>query len=602
MLFNLGLTADAAAAHDSDVLGPQSDLQTSSRHSSPPVSFATLPTWGLGSLYGRRKVTETEKPPLQEHPRAMSRPPAVDQILLSSDDEHSTVGPTLASSRIARSYSTRKQSSRPKTSYQLAHPASHARHRRLKLRPKLLLQLQQVSQTPRPLPILDVLPSSVFLPRLARKFPTIFRGKKGLGPNDLIVVTGDRYEQSQGDFADRHLSSDEENGEHREVVATICQLLTDDALSKGKAEICLSYGPVWEATPLANGSYEFVAQTDEGIQVLRWVLRGGKNRRVSAPPDFGLQEDSKRFTFSVINPNTRRHPVLATMTRNHLEVFHEYSIPATSGIASPTSAMSVVSDLSEMDEPLSGRMPVDDDLRMLIIVTSFWVAFREGWSHTFSYNDAASTLNPRSRCPSRQSSPTAFRAETDRSLEEEVSNPTGPAATNRRQHRMSTSSCMSSPPNTISDQSTLGRLSRRSNSTGAAFIERTNRRASGTLGRLNRHSTLSSTREPVQDADANATPTPARQDSSTRRRWSHRRKPEAPDLKQAPDKDIDRSQGTRSPRPQPQQPPPPQPDRANGNASPSNNKSIEPTPPKGKRRHRLSSLFDFIIRKSTHSH
>ncbi|PYI22461.1 hypothetical protein BO86DRAFT_283164, partial [Aspergillus japonicus CBS 114.51] len=494
MLFNLGLTADAAAAHNSDVLGPQSDPQTSSRHSSPPVSFATLPAWGLGSLYGRRKVTETDKPPLQEPPRAMSGPPAVDQIILSSDDEHSTVGPTLASSRIARSYSTRKQSSRPKTSYQLAHPASHARHRRLKLRPKLLLQLQQVSQTPRPLPILDVLPSSVFLPRLARKFPTIFRGKKGLGPNDLIVVTGDRYEQSQGDFADRHLSSDEENGEHREVVATICQLLTDDALSKGKAEICLSYGPVWEATPLANGSYEFVAQTDEGIQVLRWVLRGGKNRRVSAPPDFGLQEDSKRFTFSVINPNTRRHPVLATMTRNHLEVFHEYSIPATSGIASPTSAMSVISDLSEMDEPLGGRMPVDDNLRMLIIVTSFWVAFREGWSHTFSYNDAASTLNPRSRCPSRQSSPTAVRAETDRSLEEEVSNPTGPAATNRR-HRMSTSSCMSSPPNTISDQSTLGRLSRRSNSTGAAFIERTNRRASGTLGRLNRHSTLSSTRE-----------------------------------------------------------------------------------------------------------
>ncbi|RAL17532.1 uncharacterized protein BO97DRAFT_333537 [Aspergillus homomorphus CBS 101889] len=593
MLFNLGLTADAAAAHDSDVLGPQSDPQIPSRHSSPPVSFATLPSWGLGSLYSRRKVTETEKPPLQEQPRAMSRQPAVDQILLSSDDEHSTVGPTLASSRIARSYSVRKQSSRRKTSYQLAHPASHARHRRLKLRPKLLLQLQQVSQTPRPLPVLDVLPSSVFLPRLARKFPTIFRGKKGLGPNDLIVVTSDLYEQSHGDFADKHLSSDEENGEHREVVATICQLLRDDALSKGKAEICLSCGPVWEATPLANGSYEFVAHTDEGIQVLRWVLRGGKNRRVSAPPDFTNQEDSKRFTFSVINPNTRRHPVLATMTRNHLEVFNEYSMPTTSGIASPTSAMSVISDLSEMDEPLGRRMVVDDNLRMLIIITSFWVAFREGWSHNFSYNDAASTLNPKSRCPSRQSSPTAVRAEADRSMEEEANNPTGPS-TNRR-HRMSTSSCMSSPPNTIGDRSTVGRQSKRSNSTGAAFIERTNRRASGTLGRLNRHSTLSSTRETRHDTDANATPAPARQDSKSRKRWSHQRKPEAPDPKQGPDKDLGRSRGIDSPLPQQQQS-----DKSNGKSS--NNKSAEPTPSKGKLRHRLSSLFDFIIRKSTHSH
>jgi hypothetical protein len=35
--------------------------------------------------------------------------------------------------------------SRPKTSYQFAHPAAHARHKRLRFRPKLLLQLQQVS-------------------------------------------------------------------------------------------------------------------------------------------------------------------------------------------------------------------------------------------------------------------------------------------------------------------------------------------------------------------------------------------------------------------------------------------------------------------------
>ncbi|GAB1216246.1 hypothetical protein ATERTT37_005455 [Aspergillus terreus] len=241
----------------------------------------------------------------------------------SSDGEHSVAGPVLARPPIARAPSVRKQSSRPKTCYQLAHPAGHARHKRLKLRPKLLLQLQRVSQTPRALPVLDVLPSTVFLPRLARKFPTIFRGKKGLGPNDLIIVTSDLYERNGGDIAHHFLHSDEDHGEHREVVATICQLLKEDALAKGKAEICLNHGPVWEATPLPNGSYEFVANTQQGPQVLRWVQRGAKNRRVSAPPGSPVQEDTKRFTFSVINPNTRRHPVIATMTRNYLEVFDE---------------------------------------------------------------------------------------------------------------------------------------------------------------------------------------------------------------------------------------------------------------------------------------
>lgn len=587
MLFNLGLTADAAAAHENEYPGLPSETQIPSptRHSSPAISFASLPSWGLGSIYNRRKPTEPETTQ-----RTMPRKAAID-TLSSSDDGRSTVTPVLAPSRIARSQSVRKQSSRPKTSYQLAHPAAHARHRRLKLRPKLLLQLQRVSQTPRPLPLLDVLPSTVFLPPLARKFPMIFRGKKGLGPNDLIVVTSDLYERAPGDNGDRSLSSDDEGGEQREVVATICQLFRDDALSKGKAEICLNHGPVWEATPLANGSYEFVANTDDGIQVLRWVLRGGRNRRVSAPPGFS-QEDSKRFTFSVINPSTRRHPVVGTMTRNHLEVYDEYSIPTTPGIAgSPTSAMSVLSDFSEMDDPLDRKvLKTDNDLRMLIIITSIWVAFREGWSHNFTYDDSALAINTKTMCPSRHSSPTAIRSETDRFTERDDGHDDVPPLNGRR-HRLSTSSYVPSQ-STVSDRSTtFGSLSRRSNSTGAAFIERTNRRASGSNGRLTRHSTLSSPREQRQDETVEAKP--ARQDSKSRRLFSHR-KSDVQDFKMtaSPDQAIDGSRGYENNQSR-------QADsfRDKGIDSPADS-----APSKGKRRHRISSLFEYIIRKTGHHH
>ncbi|GES61734.1 hypothetical protein ATEIFO6365_0001024000 [Aspergillus terreus] len=484
MLFNLGLTADAAAAHQSDSVGglpPESQLSPPSRHSTPPVlSFASL-----ASFYNRHKAVESDIRHKEPQP-AMSINPG--ELGDSSDGEHSVAGPVLARSPIARAQSVRKQSSRPKTCYQLAHPAGHARHKRLKLRPKLLLQLQRVSQTPRALPVLDVLPSTVFLPRLARKFPTIFRGKKGLGPNDLIIVTSDLYERHGGDIAHHFLHSDEDHGEHREVVATICQLLKEDALAKGKAEICLNHGPVWEATPLPNGSYEFVANTEQGPQVLRWVQRGAKNRRVSAPPGSPVQEDTKRFTFSVINPNTRRHPVIATMTRNYLEVFDEYSMPTTPTSVPPTSStVSVISDGSEMEAPSANRKThtTDDNLRTLIIITSIWVAFREGWSYNFRYDDHALAINSKALCApigSRHLSPTTPRLENDLDPVGEESQPT--------RRPLGVSNTM--PWNgTMPDRvHAYGSLTKRSNSTGAAFIERSNRRSSGAGSRPSRHSML----------------------------------------------------------------------------------------------------------------
>jgi hypothetical protein len=50
----------------------------------------------------------------------------------------------------------------------------------------------------------------------------------------------------------------------------------------------------------------------------------------------------------------------------------------------------------------------------------------------------------------------------------------------------------------------FGSLSKRSNSTGAAFMERTNRRASGTNGRPKRHSLRSSPRDVDQNGNSAA--------------------------------------------------------------------------------------------------
>ncbi|KAL4891890.1 hypothetical protein BDV59DRAFT_181205 [Aspergillus ambiguus] len=586
MLFNLGLPAAAAAAHESDGGGnlpPDSQLSPASRHSTPPVlSFTTLPSFGLSPLYNRHKGVEGDVRHKARQP-AMSITP--EESGESSDGESSTAGPVLARPPIARSQSVRKQSSRPKTCYHLAHPAAHARHKRLKLRPKLLLQLQRVSQTPRALPVLDVLPSTVFLPRLARKFPTIFRGKKGLGPNDLIVVTSDLYERKGGDIPHRFLHSGEDHGEHREVVATICQLLKEDALAKGKAEICLNHGPVWEATPLPNGSYEFVANTEQGPQVLRWVQRGTRNRRVSAPSGSPMAEDTKRFTFSVINPNTRRHPVIATMTRNYLEVFDEYSMPTTpTSVPPPSSAMSVISDGSEMEASAERKThSTDDNLRTLIIITSIWVAFREGWSHNFHYDDNALAINSKAICApiaSRHHSPTTPKLDND----------LDPVGEENQQDGMPTRRPLgvsnTMPWNgTMSDRTlAYGSLSKRSNSTGAAFIERSNRRASGASNRPNRHSML------PQAPDRKASPVSslAAQETGTPARNGARRQTESAFV---PPGDRPLAKNYDSSR-QPNEPY----EKTSKNTSP----NPEVLPVKAKRRHRFSSWFDFMKRSSGH--
>ncbi|KAL2823935.1 hypothetical protein BDW59DRAFT_91322 [Aspergillus cavernicola] len=574
MLFNLGMTADAAAAHNSELASSQSETQLSipSRHSSPrPFSFGALPSWRSNSRSVREKSAEPERPHYEQR-RSMPMS-AIEPISSSDEGLYSNAGPSPARSQFTQQKSFNKPPSRPKTTYQLAHPAINARHKRLKLRPKLLLQLQRVSPA-RPVPVFDVLPSTMFRPRLARKVPAILRGKRGLGPNDLIVTSSDLYERAAGDAVEKGLSLDDENGEHREVVATICQLLKEDALSRGKVEICLNCGLVWEATPLPNGSYEFAANTDSGLMILRWVRRGPKKRRVSAPPGSILPEDTRRFTFSVIDPTTRRHPVIASMTRNLLEVYDRYSLPSTAP-SSPTSAMSIISDGSEMDIPLDQQViETDEKLRMLIIITSIWVAFREGWSHNFHYNDsAASTKTARSSSVSKGFPTTAPVNEDDRILSGRDSDLERQVPTDPNRRVVTWTSPAQHPPATERSIQ-YGSLSKRSNSTGAAFIERSNRRSS--VG--NRHTILSS---PRQSFDGSSEP------KSACRSWSQPRKAEReetnPDL------------------------PPTQPKRAQRSKKEALKQQLDsqpesPRPTKGKRRHRFSNLFDFLVRKGGHHH
>lgn len=589
MLLNLGLAADAAAAHSGD---PSAQPEPSSATTLPcPSTFALQALPFLGTLYNYSKQSGGLATPAGSISAVAMSPVASTMAVGESSTAAPTAPAALAKPRANRS-STAKKSSRPKTLYQFAHPASHARHKRLRLRPKLLLQVQQVSQTPRPLPIIDVLPSSMYLPRLARKFPALFRRKNGLCPYDVIIVMSELYERTRAGIPEKQASSEEDDDDHREVVATVCQMLQEDARLKGKAEICLNFGPVWEATPLSSGSYEFVAHTDDGVRVMRWALRGAKTRRGTVPQGTQVREDPKRFTFSVIDPNTRRHPVIASMTTNQLEVHDVYS-PAVArsptGHTTPSSGMSVVSDISDTEAPIDSNdvVTLDDELRTLIIVTGIWVAFREGWSHNFDYSELASAPNGKGLVSPTSSvkfsSPTTAKMEEENGFDRDELSPVKDFSNGKR--CMSISSMKRANSMTPEGGKGFGSLSKRSNSTGAAFMERAKRRsASAASGRPNRHSMFTSTGEHGRDIVVSRPPS-LRQNSI-----------EPDSSPQRPDRVQNQSKSKKSPTNlqlavQPDGPP-----RLAPNGV-SDMPSKDPELGKSKRRHRLSSLFTIFHRK-----
>ena len=213
----------------------------------------------------------------------------------------------------------------------------------------------------------------------------------------FVIVSSEAYDSSSTSTSEKHDDSEEESLDHREVVATIRQLKNDEGGARGKVEISLNHGSSWEATPLINGGYEFVAK-ESSQTVARWVPRRPSKRRRSntmqSATTIRSGEEGKKFNFSVINPNTRRHPIIASVSRTTIDILDRYASPSSALASPPQSSSSTRSSQSDYfedaQEQPSPMMETDEQLRTLIVVTGIWVAFRENWSPNFHYNDAMS--------------------------------------------------------------------------------------------------------------------------------------------------------------------------------------------------------------------
>ncbi|KAL8649501.1 MAG: hypothetical protein Q9210_004355 [Variospora velana] len=277
-----------------------------------------------------------------------------------------------------------------------------------------------MSSTSQPAPVIDVLPSILFAPRLARKAPQVFQGKQGLGLDDLVFV-GSQIQDFAITTADRlpHEIKEREPNDH-EIVAAICQPKRREDNGMSRTEIRFSHGKSWKAIALRSGAYEFVSQEGGETQsIARWIPKKEVNAERSADMQNQCKSNSQRFKFSLIDSRCRRHPVIANMSRQSIDIYDRYTIPSVPRSPSKyTDAESLDSadfegydktEFGDWDEYCKTMIETDGDLRTTIAITGVWVALCEGWSPNFKYgtrqviSNGVSELSNRRRSDSTQS-------------------------------------------------------------------------------------------------------------------------------------------------------------------------------------------------------
>ena len=420
------LTADAAAKHGHEYSPSRASLAPTSPNGS---FFSQMPLSFLGSVL--RKQTASPAPttssvddvntstPTPSSPNG----PIPRNNLMSADPATAATSPSpsrpASSSSLASAEDRpKKKAPRPKTTYNLAQPPPTAGRQKLHIRPKILLQLHQVIPSRRPKPVYEVIPFTLLAPRSTRRLARTFNTKDRLGPNDLLIVKAEEYGHRDED------KSDDERWGARDVIGIICPAKRRDS-DKGscsKTEVLLEDGSSWEVTQLPNGGYEFNFVDDHGLPLKRrWVPKTVHNRRVSTMSN-GSQtpannSEDKRFNFSTISNNSRRHPVIATMSRTSIDVSDSYAMPTAtspptpgyppSGLTTPIATPSSITDAMSFMDFKEERLPIqtDDALRKFILVSGIWVAFAENWSLAYAMSRSSFCAPLATSLPARPSGP-----------------------------------------------------------------------------------------------------------------------------------------------------------------------------------------------------
>ncbi|KAI8964505.1 hypothetical protein F5Y11DRAFT_87573 [Daldinia sp. FL1419] len=391
-----------------------------------------------------------------------------------SEDEGSIASDSDASRVSSSARRTRRKAMRKSTTFLLAHPPPRlgSKQRLIHIRPKLLLQMQQLAANRRPKPAIDVFPSFAvagpLIVPLLKRFPLIARIKRELGVRDIMLVKSEDY--------DAHASGLDSDGDDndlrsRELLAILSPTLTED-----KAEIVLADGTVWTATPRFNGagtcSYEFVNVGPNGnITTARWVRKQMATKSLPATPTSPgftptIPTPDCKFTFSIIDPNCRRHPIMATLTNSSLDILDSYTTVSQSANRYPPTSpvLSTPTPATKGEHgPERTTQRVEDWQKTFITISAVWVILRHGWSPNWKPTDFG-ILSPTS--PTTPISTSATARNRSVSVNLEMTTKSNAPTTNSRRKLPGALR--------VGDQLVPNVVPRRATSTGTGFSRKSN--------------------------------------------------------------------------------------------------------------------------------
>lgn len=283
-----------------------------------------------------------------------------------------------------------KRAPRPKCQYRLAHPPPTVAPKKLQhlqkhIRPKVLLQLQQRIPSGFHKPVYEVVPASRFSTdtRLGKKLNRLRKGKDGLHPDDLVVMKVEDYKDADD------ASEEAEFSETRTALGIISVSHSPDGQAEDKALLQLE-NSTWIATAGKFGGYDLVLQEDES-QKAKWFIQKSKRKRpnsIAGLPNPALSDDQK-FYFALMQPFSRQHPTIASINATSLDIYDYYAAPSSTP-RTPTRPSSVIVDgdaSPQLSTPVNEdeRIPTNDLLRKLIVISGAWLFFTNGWSPFFRY-------------------------------------------------------------------------------------------------------------------------------------------------------------------------------------------------------------------------
>ncbi|KAI1129690.1 hypothetical protein F5Y10DRAFT_263914 [Nemania abortiva] len=321
------------------------------------------------------------------------------QLEAMSEDGTSIVSDTDTSKVSSPVHRKRRSGPQRGTTYVLAHPPPKLRTKQkiIHVRPNLVLQIQQVAPGLRPRPTIDVYPSfagarSIMAP-LLKRVPLVAGIKRELSGQDIMLVKSEDYAPHTGGSESE---CDEDGIMARDLLAVLSPSKSED-----RAEIVMADGTIWVATTRSNRNsyaYEFTSTDAMGATITaRWVRKQTVAYSLPGTPTSPIPHSAKpqlsdtKFTFSILDPNCRRHPILATLTSTSLTIPETYTtvnqspdgIPSTPRSPSPPTSPSS----SDQSQEKRSAQPIKEWQKSFISISAVWVALRHGWAPGFRPED-----------------------------------------------------------------------------------------------------------------------------------------------------------------------------------------------------------------------